>query len=94
MIYNAAKNKRICKKALMKIKIYKRWWIARKRNKFRNVVSNSAKKELDSQPVHHEKYLKTKIETYEGKISTNSYDDGKLKQVLIPFFYHLHWINF
>ena len=29
------------------------------------------------EPVCHEKYLKTKIKTYECKINTTFYDDGR-----------------
>ena len=34
-------------------------------------VSKSIKKEFDSEPVYDEKYLKNKIKSYQGKISTN-----------------------
>ena len=30
-------------------------------------VSNSVKKEFDGEPVYNEKYLRTKIRSYEGK---------------------------
>ena len=40
-------------------------------NKIWDAVSNSMKKEFDSETVYNEKYLKTKIISYEGKISTN-----------------------
>ena len=33
------------------------------------------KKGFDSEPVYNEKYLKIKIKSYEGKISTNFHDD-------------------
>ena len=39
-----------------------------------NKVSNSIKKGFDSKLVHNEKYLTTKTNFYEGKISTNFYD--------------------
>ena len=46
------------------------------------------KKEFDSETVYNEKYLKTKIISYEGKISTNFHDDKILKKkVLIMFVY-------
>ena len=38
-------------------------------------VKNSFKKEFDSEPVYNEKYLKVKIKSYNGKISTNFYDN-------------------
>ena len=33
------------------------------------------KKEFDSETVYNEKYLKTKVISYKGKISTNFHDD-------------------
>ena len=33
------------------------------------------KKEFDSESVHNDKYLKTKIKSYEGKINTNFHAD-------------------
>ena len=38
-------------------------------------VSNKVKKGFDSEPVYNETYLKTKIKSYEGKISANFYND-------------------
>ena len=46
-----------------------------KYNKTLNKVSNSTKKESDSERVYNEKYLKSKIKSYKGKISTNFCDD-------------------
>ena len=34
-------------------------------------VSQSIREELDSEPVYNEKYLKTKIKSYQGKININ-----------------------
>ena len=34
-------------------------------------VKNSIRKEFDSKPVYYEKYIKTKIKPYNGKINTN-----------------------
>ena len=34
-------------------------------------VTNSIKKELNSESVYNKKYLKTKIKSYKGKINTN-----------------------
>ena len=34
-------------------------------------VSNNIKKEFDSEPVCNEKYIKTKIKSYNGKINKN-----------------------
>ena len=36
-------------------------------NKIWKKVSNITKKEFDSKPVYNEKYLKTKIKSYNGK---------------------------
>ena len=38
-------------------------------------VKNSIKKEFDSQPVCKEKYLKAKIQSYNGKINTNFHNN-------------------
>ena len=40
-------------------------------------VSNIIKKEFDSKPVYNEKYIKTKIISYNGKINTN-FDNNKI----------------
>ena len=37
-------------------------------------VKNSLKKEFDWEPVYHEKYLKTKIKSYNGKINASFHD--------------------
>ena len=34
-------------------------------------ISNLLKKEFDSEPVYDDKYIKTKIKTYNNKINTN-----------------------
>ena len=36
-------------------------------------VKNTIKKEFDSEPVYNEKYVKAKIKSYNGKISTSFY---------------------
>ena len=38
-------------------------------------VKNSVKKEFDSKSVYIEKYLKTKIKSYNGKINTNFHNN-------------------
>ena len=43
-------------------------------------VSNSIKNGFDSELVYNEKYLKSKIKSYERKISTNFHDDKIPKQ--------------
>ena len=43
--------------------------------KFGKKIKNSLKKEFYSEPVYNEKYLKAKIQSYNGKISTNFYNN-------------------
>ena len=50
--------------------------LLRKHNKVRNKVSINTKKEFDSEPIYNEKYLRTKIKSYEGKTTTNFHDGG------------------
>ena len=40
-----------------------------------DIVSNTIKKGFSSEPVYNEKYLRTKMKSYEGKISTNFHWD-------------------
>ena len=47
-----------------------------KYNKICNKVSNSIKKRFDSKLVYNNKYLKTKVKSYEGKINTTFHDYG------------------
>ena len=51
-----------------------------KHNKIWNKVSNTTKKEFESSRVYNEKYLKTKIKFYDGKINTNSHGDTVPKE--------------
>ena len=51
-----------------------------KYNEIRNKVSKVTKKRFDSEPVYNNKYLKTKIKSYEGKIITNFYDEQVLNK--------------
>ena len=43
-----------------------------KNEKIGNKVSKNIKTEFGSKPVDNEKYLKTKIKSYTGKVNTNS----------------------
>ena len=45
-------------------------------NKLWDQVSNIMQKGFDREPEYNEKYLKTKIKFYEGKINTNFHDNG------------------
>ena len=51
-----------------------------KYNKIWEKVKNSIKKELDSEPVYKEKYLKAKAKSYNGKIKTN-FHNNKIPKV-------------
>ena len=51
-----------------------------KHNKIWDKVSNTTKKEFESSRVYNEKYLKTKIKFYDGKINTNSHGDKVPKE--------------
>ena len=51
-----------------------------KYNEIRNKVSKVTKERFDSEPVYNNKYLKTKIKSYEGKIITNFYDEQVLNK--------------
>ena len=48
-----------------------------KYDKILDKVSNSIKKELDSEPVESDNYVKTKIKYYKGKTKT-SFFNGKI----------------
>ena len=47
-----------------------------KYNEIWDKVSNIIKKGLNSEPAYNEKYLKTKIKSYKGKISINFHDNN------------------
>ena len=47
---------------------------------FGKKVSNIIKKEFDSTPVYNEKYLRTKINSYNGKINTNFHNNKISKE--------------
>ena len=49
--------------------------IIRKSNEIWEQVKNSLKKELDSEPVYNEKYLRTKINFYNRNINTNFHNN-------------------
>ena len=44
-------------------------------NEIQKKVSNIIKKEFDSKPIYNEKYLKTEINSYNGKINTNFHNN-------------------
>ena len=43
--------------------------------KYNEIFSSIIKKEFDSEPVYNEKYLKTKIKSFNGKINTNFHNN-------------------
>ena len=51
-----------------------------KYNKIWSKVSNSIQKDFDSKPAVNEKYLKTKLKSFEGKINTDFHDNGIRKE--------------
>ena len=55
--------------------------------KFEKEVSKVIKKEFDSKPVYNERYLKTKIKSYNGKINTNFYKNKNTKRRLSVYLF-------
>ena len=51
--------------------------LLKKYNEIWEKVSKSFRKEFDSEPVYNEKYLKTKIKSYNGKINTNFHNNNQ-----------------
>ena len=51
-----------------------------KYNKIWKNVNNIIKKEFDSKPVYNEKYLKTKIKSYNGKMNRNFHNNKVPKE--------------
>ena len=49
--------------------------LLKKHNEIWGKVKNSIKKEFNSEPVNNEKYLKAKIKSYNGKITTNFHNN-------------------
>ena len=64
--YYAFKNEQKCKNVLMKLN-----------TSLLTEDGELLKKYIDCEPVYNEKYLKTKIESYEGNRNVNFYDDGR-----------------
>ena len=48
--------------------------------KFGKKVSNITNNQFDSNPVYNEKYIKTKIKSYNGKINTNFHNNKIAKE--------------
>ena len=48
--------------------------------KFGKKLKTASKKEFGSEPVCNEKYLKAKMKSYNGKISTNFLNTNRLKE--------------
>ena len=56
--------------------------------KFVKKLKNIIRKEFDSKPVYNEKYLKIKINLYDGKINTNFHNHKVPNKILSVFVYH------
>ena len=54
--------------------------MSQKYNEISKKVSNIIKTEFDNKPVYHKKYLKIKIKSYNGKISTNFHNNKMPKE--------------
>ena len=54
--------------------------LLQKYNEIWNKVSNTIKKLFDSEPLYNEKYLKTKVKSYDRKINTNFRNDKMPKE--------------
>ena len=52
-----------------------------KYNEVWDKVKNIIKKEVDSEPVYNEKYIKAKVKSYNGKIKTNFHNSKIPKEV-------------
>ena len=64
-----------------------------KYNKIWDKVSNRIKKGFDIEPVYNEKYLKTKIKSYESKINTNFHNDEMPKEGSHSIYFFLKWVK-
>ena len=51
-----------------------------KHNEIWKKVSNIFKKQFDSEPLYNEKYLKTKLKSYNGKINANFHNNKISKE--------------
>ena len=60
----------------------KRWWSNRKTQWNLGIVKNSLQNEFDSQRLCNEKYRKTKIKSYNGKINTNFHNNEIPKKLI------------
>ena len=58
-----------------------------KHNEIWEKICNSIKKEFYSGPVYNEKYLKTKIKSYNGKIYTNFHINKMPKEGVFSLFF-------
>ena len=79
-MYNAYKYEWIYKNVLMKLIVWffliKNEKLLEKHNKIWDKPSYSIGKEFDIELVYNEKYMETKIKSYESKINTNFHVDG------------------
>ena len=54
--------------------------VLEKYNEIWNKVGKVIKKEFDSEPIYNDNYAKTKMKSYEEKISTNFQDNKLLRE--------------
>ena len=52
----------------------------KKNSEIWDTVSNIMKNKFDSEPVYNDKYIKTKIKSYEGKMNTNFHGNKVLRE--------------
>ena len=89
-LFNASKDESIKKKFLMKLNmsfLIKDSELLERYHEVWDKVSNIIKKEFDIEPVYNDKYLKTKIKSYDGKSIKYFIMIKFQKNVLIVFFY-------
>ena len=56
-------------------------------------VSNITKKEFDNNPVWNEKYIKIKIQSYNGKVNTNFHNNKIPKEVSVYIWLSLIFLD-
>ena len=84
----------LVEEALMKLNLFffiKDDELLEKYNETWEKVKNSIRKEFDIKPVYNEKHLKGKIESYNGKINTNFFNNKNTKR---RFTFNLFISNF
>ena len=94
-MYNAAKTE--CKSSwwnYIHVFLIKENELLKNYNETWDKVSNSVEKGFHSDPVYNEKYLKTKIKPYEGKINAGFYNYGMAEEGYYRVFLSVTLIDF